>query len=356
MSKALYNLVLNMSAGPTGLPPEVSARIKADFGNSALGHLTLFEQSHRSHDFLEFASNFKSRMRQVFNVPEHFEILFFHGGARAQMAAVPLNFYVPNKPGLYWKTGIWSKIAHDEAARFCPTELYKPFLHIEGAKDYSYAYYTDNETIDGTYSVPNILPGHHRVVVDMTSSITAYPMHFNQRDLIFFASQKALGFPGLTVVFIKQDWLEQSVQTSATPSVLNYHLQQCNQSMLNTPVTISWITAYYMLEWIAERGGLSWSIQQRNSLSKQFYTFLDNSPFYRAEVCAHKRSNVNIVFRTPSDDLDQKLCHFLEKNEIYGLKGHRLLGGLRANFYVSFNENHLEKLIFYLKEFQDDYQ
>lgn len=347
----------NFSPGPAYLPDAVNQRLKSLIEKRLITGHSVLEDSHRSQAFSEIHLQIEALIRRILNVPKHYIILLLPGGARTQSAAIPMNFIHTGTQPIYIETGIWSTLASQEAMRYGDIlrKTTNDELNTENSKDCAYYHYVDNETIDGFYwsELPTLQ--HRRVVCDMTSSLFAYPPQFDQVGLIYAASQKNLGLPGMTLIMVDSDWLLEAQPLSITPSVLNYRLQYQSNSLLNTPTNISWITGLFMLEWIESQGGLTTLIEHTELKSNTLYEFLDASDFYQARVQGKRRSKVNIIFETPSTQLDESCVDFLESHGVIGIKGHRLAGGLRASCYIACPFHHVQHLIHLLKAFEAQY-
>ena len=347
----------NFSSGPAYLPDAVNQRLKSLIETRLITGHSVLEDSHRSQSFTQIHLQIETLIRRILNVPKHYIILLLPGGARTQSAAIPMNFIHTGTQPIYIETGIWSTLASREAIRYGDIlrKTKNDELNTQHFKDCAYYHYVDNETIDGFYwsELPTLQ--HRRVVCDMTSSLFAYPPQFDQVGLIYAASQKNFGLPGMTLVMVDSNWLSEAQPLSITPSVLNYPLQYQSNSLVNTPANITWITGLFMLEWMESQGGLEKLIEQTELKSNTLYQFLDESDFYQARVQGKGRSKVNIIFETPSTQLDQSCVDFLESHGVIGIKGHRLVGGLRASCYIACPFHHIQHLIKLLQAFEGQY-
>src|SRR5204862_7934657 len=82
------------------------------------------------------------------------------------------------------------------------------------------------------------------------------------------------------------------------------------------------------------------------------YDALDNSGgFYRPHAKPNSRSNMNVTFRLPSEDLEKQFVSEATKAGLDGLKGHRSVGGIRASLYNAFPKEGVAALVSFMNEF-----
>ena len=104
--------------------------------------------------------------------------------------------------------------------------------------------------------------------------------------------------------------------------------------------------------WLKEQGGLSVMEKINNEKAAYLYDFLDNSTFYKSPVAKADRSIMNVVFRTPSDELDAAFVKEAKENGLTELKGHRLVGGCRASIYNAMPLEGVKALVEFMKKFE----
>lgn len=353
--------IYNFSAGPAMLPKEVMEQAQSEFLNWNGTGCSVMEVSHRGKEFIQLAHESVQDVRDILNLSDQYDVLFLHGGARAQFATIPMNLLGKNKKASYVITGLWGKMAFEEAERYGDIEIaasteaggfttipHKSEWNI--SKDIAYLHYTDNETINGIEfpNVPNVTKAP--LIADLSSNMFSRTIDVSKFGLIYASAQKNIGPAGLTLVIIRKDLLNYEPMP-LTPSIFQYRLQQPQESMLNTPATFPWYMASLVFKWIKKQGGLEVMEKLNRHKAEKLYKLIDINNFYTNSVDHRYRSRMNIVFRTPSKELDEKFVKESEKAGLMGLKGHRYLGGLRASIYNAMPEAGIDALIAFMKEF-----
>lgn len=353
----------NFCAGPASLPTPVLQKAQDDLLNWQNLGVSVMEISHRSADYIEVASRAESNLRQLMNISDDYAVLFLQGGAALQFSAVPLNL-LNGGVADYLDTGAWSSKAYKEAKRYEGLGLGRINL-VASAKDdnytsvpdvgewrlsdkASYFHYCSNETIHGVeMDVPKVdVP----IIADMSSNILSAPIDVNKFGLIYAGAQKNIGPAGLTIVIVRKDLLEQA--SPWCPSVMNYKNQLEADSMLNTPATYSWYLAGLVFEWLLEQGGVASIHKLNQEKARLLYETIDGSDFYRNAVDKRYRSIMNVPFFLADSNLDKV---FLEKSKAAGLlnlKGHRVVGGMRASIYNAVELQAVQALCEFMREFE----
>lgn len=353
--------VLNFSAGPSMLPEPVLEKAAKQMLNYENTGMSVMEMSHRSSSYLDIFNNTKALLRKVMNIPEGYEIVFIQGGATQQFSMVPLNL-LKNGKADYVVTGAFSKKAAAEAKKYGDINIAydgseKNFKHIPAqdelklSPDASYLHLCANNTIYGTEwkYVPetNGVP----IIADMSSNILSKPVDVSKFGMIYAGAQKNMGIAGLGVAIIKEELLQKVADN--TPVLLDYKLMIDNDSMYNTPPAYAIYVLGLVLEWIDGMGGLE-VMQERNiEKSKVLYDYLDNSDFYQAHSDKDNRSLMNVTFTTPNADLDAKFVKESIEQGMTNLKGHRSVGGIRASIYNAMPLEGVEKLVAFMKDFEE---
>lgn len=359
MSKQIYNF----GAGPAMLPIPVMQKIRDEFLDYRGMGVSVIEISHRSKEFDEIINRCDELVRQVAHLPDNYRILYTHGGARMQFSAVPMNL-LPLKPahkGVYSETGEFSRQANVEAARFGDIivassgannnyDRLPPFSRDMVPDDASYAYITSNNTIYGTqYSeFPDM--GDIPLVVDATSDIFSRPIDFSRVGLMFASMQKNLGPAGTAVVLIREDLIGHAMER--TPSLIDYTTYDKSHSLANTNNTFAIYTMCLVMEWMKEQGGVEGMAKINAEKSGLLYKVIDGSDFYAGTTFRDDRSNMNVTFTLPDDDLTQKFLQDALANGLYALKGHRAVGGIRASIYNAMPVEGCQALAAFMTEFE----
>lgn len=319
--------------------------------------MSVLEIGHRTSAIADLAQTLESELRELLAIPPEFAVLLMSGGARLQFAAVPLNLLRSATEADYVVTGHWSWLAQEEAKRYCT-----PRCHISNAPHYThlpqwessphapYCHYADNETIHGVeFLEPPPFQGIY-FVSDMTSSITTKPLPFSQLGMVYASAQKHLGIAGVTLVIVRREWLGQA--HAFVPSVMDYTLFEASRSLYNTPAVFCWYVLGLMVRWALEEGGVSTLSRRAHTRAQRVYDIIDRSDFYCNSVEKPCRSRLNIPFRLPSVALEALFLKEANAQGFYGLKGHALVGGMRASLYNAMPERGAEDLADFMKHFE----
>lgn len=113
------------------------------------------------------------------------------------------------------------------------------------------------------------------------------------------------------------------------------------------------------LSWIGltSRGGVAALDKKNNEKAKLVYDLIDLHQFYTSPVKKEDRSNMNVVFRIHenNEELEEKFVSEAKKKGLEGLKGHRLVGGLRASLYNAQPLEGVSALVAFMKDFEKKY-
>lgn len=356
--------VWNYSAGPSMIPVEVMQKAQAEFVNyNGLG-MGIVEMSHRSADFDAIAKHAEVQLRKLLNIPENYKILFEQGGGRGQFAAIPLNLLPENGKADYFVTGHWSRSAFKECSeRYGNAILHECVEKDENGKLFinydlmqvsegsTYAYICDNETVNGIELDLSKIPDTKGVtlIADMSSNILTRKFDINKFGAVIFGAQKNLAPAGITITIVRDDLIGHA--RKYCPSVLDWSVLAKFDSMYNTPCTFSWYMADLALNWIESIGGVD-ALEVRNQAkAKMLYDFIDSSDFYICPIANNSRSRVNCVFTLKDENLNTAFLQAAKEHNLVGLKGHKVLGGMRASIYNAMPIEGVEALVKFLKEF-----
>jgi phosphoserine aminotransferase len=350
----------NFYAGPAILPEPVLEQLEAEITDYQGTGVSLIETSHRSKEYDAVHNDAMETFRALLSVPETHEILFLGGGATMQFGMVPMNFLAGGSCD-FTLTGAWAKKAFADAKLFGNVELLFDGSEsgfstlpdpgsIRPHADARYLHLTSNETIGGLQwkSFPDA--GDVPLVADMSSDIMSRPVDLAPFGLVYAGAQKNLGPAGVTVIIVRKDMLEK--EAAKLPAYLRYSTHAEKKSLYNTPPVFSIWALSLVLHWIEKLGGLE-AIAERNKMkSELIYGIIEElSGFYSCPVDARYRSDMNVVFRTPSEELDKAFVQGAEAEGMLGLKGHRSVGGCRASIYNAMPLAGVETLVAYMREF-----
>ena len=351
--------IYNFSAGPAVLPMPVLKRAQAEMLDWHGSGMSVMEMSHRGKEFTSILEKTEADLRTLLNVPSNYKVLFLQGGAIAENAMIPLNL-LAEKSADYVVTGAWSKRSVEDARAFGQIDIAASsenthFTHVPDFaswqlnKDAAYVHICTNETINGVEfdGIPDT--SNVPIVADMSSHILSRPVDVSKYGVIYGGAQKNIGPAGLCIVIVREDLLDRA--SKLTPAVFNWKTQAENQSMINTPPTYSIYIAGLVFEWLLAQGGVA-AIEQKNiAKSKLFYDYVDNSDFYSNNIAVHNRSRMNIPFRLRDESLNDAFLKGAEANGLLQLKGHRIVGGMRASMYNAMPIEGVQALIDYMKQF-----
>jgi len=353
--------VYNFSPGPAVLPEPVLKQAAEEMLDWHGSGMSIMEMSHRGKEFMQIAAQAEADLRELLAVPANYKVLFLQGGATLQFAAIPLNLLRGKKSADYVNTGEWSKKAIKEAQRYCKVNIaassedrnftYAPPQSVwKLDPDAAYVHYTSNETIGGVefHWVP--ATGDVPLVADMSSHILSRPIEVAKYGLIYAGAQKNVGPAGLTIVIVRDDLIGQA--SPLMPSVLDYKLQADNDSMLNTPPTYALYVAGLVFQWLKQLGGLKKMEEHNRAKAALLYDFLEQSDFYSSPVAPADRSLMNVPFRLKDDALDEEFLKQAKQRGLVQLKGHRLVGGMRASIYNAMPVEGVKALVEFMREFQ----
>ena len=355
--------VYNFSAGPAVLPEPVLKKAASELVEYKNSGMSVMEMSHRSPEYEAIINNAESLLRELMNIPSNYKVLFLQGGASLQFSMIPMNLFKKSKKADFIHTGEWTKKAIPESKRYGTVNILgssedKNFSYIPEIdkskfdKDADFFYICSNNTIEGTRfaSIPDT--GNVPLVADMSSHILSEVMDISKFGVIFAGAQKNIGPAGVTVVIIREDLIGNAMDI--TPTMMNYKTHSENGSMFNTPPTYSVYMAMLVFERLKELGGISAMQKINEDKAAILYDFIDNSKLFKSPVEKKYRSMMNIPFKTGNDDLDSKFLKEASKSGLVQLKGHRLVGGMRASIYNAMPAQGVQTLVDFMKKFESD--
>ncbi|MBT6277975.1 MAG: 3-phosphoserine/phosphohydroxythreonine transaminase [Chromatiales bacterium] len=353
--------ILNFNPGPAMLPASVLEQMRDELMDYRGNGMSIMEMSHRGKVFIELAKQSEARLRRLMTIPDDYTVLFLPGGAQMMFSAVPMNLLRPNLPGGYVVTGSWSdkavqsaaaygeaKVLASSAERFDYAPAQSEWLAHDGL---SYVHYTPNETIGGVEFHWTPDTGDVPLVADASSNILSRPMPVERHAVIYAGAQKNIGISGLALVIIRNDLLDVAPHAT-TPGVLNFKRQAGADSMLNTPATYPWYVANLVFGWLEDQGGVTEMATRNERKARTLYESIDNSNFYASPVRLSDRSRMNIPFTLVDSTLDGAFLAGAEAEGLSGLKGHRMVGGMRASIYNAMPQTGVEALVQFMAEFE----
>ena len=353
--------IYNFSAGPSVLPLPVLEQAASEMTNYRGSGMSVMEMSHRSKVYINIFEETKADLKRIMGVPDTHEILFMQGGATLQFSAVPLNLIGKTGKADYAVTGNFSGLAMKEAKKYgeinvaCSSEdrnhTYIPSQEdINVSADASYFHYCANNTIYGTEwkYVPDA--GGVPLVCDMSSNILSVPVDVSKFGLIYAGAQKNMAPAGTAVVIIDKSLL--GYEHPLTPKLLSYKIMVESDSMHNTPACYTIYILGLVLKWLDAQGGVAGMEKIKAAKAKILYDMLDESKLFIG--CAEKaaRSDMNVTFRTDSEELNDKFVKEAKQEGFENLKGHRAVGGMRASIYNAMPTEGVQKLADFMRGFE----
>lgn len=333
----------NFSAGPSTLPLPVLEEAAGEFREYAGTGMSLIEMSHRGPEYTEVHNKAMALVKELLGLPDHYNVLFLQGGATLQFSMLPLNLLKGGKSCDFTLTGAWAKKAYADAAKVGDVHV------VFDGKDDNYAslpdpaslqvdpnaaylHMTSNETIGGIEWHDWPETGGVPIACDMSSDIMSRAFPVDKFGFIYAGAQKNLGPAGMGLVIIREDVLEQCAQD--LPAYLSYGIHAEKDSLYNTPPVFAIYMVGKVLTWVKANGGISGMETLADERASMVYNTIDTSGgFYSSPVATGSRSKMNVVWRLPSEELEQQFLAQAKEQGMVGLKGHRSVGGCRASMY-----------------------
>ena len=354
--------VYNFSAGPAVLPEAVLQEAANEMLDYRGTGMSVMEMSHRSDTYQKIIDTAEADLRDLMGVPDNYKVLFMQGGASQQFAMVPMNL-MKNKVADYIVTGVWAKKACQEAAMYGKANVVassadKTFSYIPDcsdlpvSEDADYVYICENNTIYGTkfWKLPNTKG--KLLVSDVSSCFLSEPVDVSKYGMLYGGVQKNIGPAGVVIAVIREDLIREDV-LPGTPTMLRYKTHADNGSMYNTPPASGIYICGKVFKWLLNNGGLEEMKAYNEKKAAVLYDFLDASQMFRGTVVKKDRSLMNVPFVTGSEELDAKFVKEAEAAGLKNLKGHRSVGGMRASIYNAMPKEGVEKLVAFMKEFEE---
>jgi phosphoserine aminotransferase len=356
--------IFNFSAGPAVMPVATLEEIQRDLLALPGVGMSILEISHRSKIFEAILAQAEADIRALAGVPRNYRVLFLQGGASLQFSMVPMNLLGRGATADYIDSGAWAMKAINEARKLgtvnvAATTKADQYSRIPEQSELrltpgaAYVHMTSNNTIEGTQfrELPEV--GDVPLVSDTSSDMFSRPIDVARHGLIYAGAQKNMGPAGLTVIIVREDLLERSVQQQATlPTMLNYATHAADRSLYNTPPAFAVYALGLVMKWLAARGGLGAIAAVNERKAAKLYAEIDRTGFYRGTARGGSRSLMNVTFRLSTEELEKLFVKESEAAGLDGLKGHRAVGGMRASIYNAFPEEGVDALVTFMRSFE----
>ncbi len=349
--------VYNFAPGPSMLPLPVLEQVQREllcYGNTGM---SVMEMSHRSKMYLEIFSRTVADLRDVMGIPEGYKVMFLQGGATAMFSAVPLNLMDGGKAD-YVDSGNFAHNALVEAQKYGEVVVagssredgYSYIPDYTLSPDAKYVHITTNNTIYGTRwdHIPetNGVP----LVADMSSNILSEVYDVSKFGVIYAGAQKNVAPAGVVILIAREDLLGHELPI--TPKVMSFKKMADADSMLNTPNCFGIYVAGLTFEWLKKQGGVA-AIEKVNiEKANLLYDFLDNSKLFKGTAQEKYRSRMNVTFVTGDADKDAAFVKEATARGLVNLKGHRIVGGMRASIYNAMPVEGVQALVAFMKDFE----
>ena len=358
----------NFNAGPAALPLPVLERIREELLDYRGTGMSVMELSHRSAEFEAINNAAEQNLRKLLAIPEEYAVIFVQGGGSMQFTMVPMNLCLPGKPVDVLHTGAWTAKAIGELKKGIPhniaasTEAEK-FTRVPRADeiklspDASYTYFCTNNTIEGT-QYHHVPASQAPLVSDMSSDIASRPIDVSKFGLIFAGAQKNLGPSGVTVVIVRKDLAERADKN--LPTLLQYRTHIKEKSLYHTPPTFAVYILSLVTEWMAAQGGVAGMQKRNEAKANLLYETIDGSNgYYHCPVEKASRSLMNVVFRVGGsasahgdEALEKEFAKQATAAGLIGTPGHRSVGGMRISLYNAVEQDAVQALTGFMREFQ----
>ncbi|HEY7612768.1 MAG TPA: 3-phosphoserine/phosphohydroxythreonine transaminase [Gemmatimonadales bacterium] len=359
MSKRIFNF----SAGPAVLPEPVLRKAQDAVWDVAASGIGIMEHSHRGKVFDRIRDEAEQACRDLAGISDDYQVLFLQGGASLQFSMVPMNLLPSDRTADYLLTGVWAQKAVKEAkvlgakVHIAASSESTNFDRIPRSSEIKYSerpayvHLTTNNTIYGTQwrSEPAV-PAGVPLVADTSSDMYSRPIDVSRYGLIYAGAQKNLGPSGLVLVIVRNDLVEAGPKT--LPTMLQYRTHAAEKSLYNTPPTFGIYVMGEVFKWIQSEGGLQAMAEYNEAKAGLLYDFIDQSDFFRGTAQTDSRSLMNVCFRAPTEELENRFIAEATKRGLDGLKGHRSVGGMRASIYNACPRAAVEGLVAFMKEFE----
>jgi phosphoserine aminotransferase len=351
--------VFNFSAGPATLPLEVLEQAQSEFTDYSGSGMSIIESSHRGKEYMAVHEEALANTRELLGLSDDYSALFIQGGASTQFAMLPMNLLGSGQTADYTNSGTWAAKAIKEAkllgnvniaadcGKAIPTRV-PTEAELSLTPGAAYVHITSNETISGAQwkTFPKT---EAPLVADMSSDILSRPFDPNQFGVIYAGSQKNLAPAGMALVVIRNDLAERVPEN--TPSIFKYKTHIDNNSMFNTCPCFTIYMYMLVTRWI-KKVGLDTLYKQNIDKAAQLYAAIDAGDFYKGTAVTECRSDMNLTWRLPSEELEAKFIAEAATQNLKGLKGHRSVGGVRASIYNAFPTEGVDALVTFMQEFE----
>ena len=351
--------IYNFSAGPAVLPLEVLQEAQKELVDYKGSGMSVMEMSHRGKEYDAIHQEAIATFKELCGLDDDWSVCFIQGGASMQFAMIPMNFLGKDQVADYVKSGTWGGKAIKEAQKIgqvniaadCQKDIptrqpdASEYKWTPGA---AYSHICTNETISGA-EMKEIPETGSPLIGDMSSDILSCPRDYSKFSMFYAGAQKNLGPSGMAVVAIRKEFAEKG--DAALPTMLQYRTYIDDNSLYNTPPTWGIYIFGETMKWVKKMGKEN-LFKLNEEKAGKIYDVIDSTEFYRGTAKKEFRSNMNITWRLPTEELEAQFIAEAKKLGMGSLKGHRSVGGIRASIYNAFPMEGVDALVSFMKDFE----
>ena len=318
--------IYNFAAGPAVLPLEVLQEAQKNLVDYKGSGMSVMEMSLRGKDYDAIHQEAIATFKELCGLNDDWAVCFIQGGASLQFAMIPLNFL--------GKEDIPTRQPDASEFKWTP-----------GA---AYSHICTNETISGA-ELKEIPETGSPLIGDMSSDILSCPRDYTKFTMFYAGAQKNLGPSGMAVVAIRKEFAEKG--NASLPTMLQYRTFVDENSLFNTPPTWGIYIFGETMKWVKKMGKEN-LFKLNAEKAKKIYDVIDSTEFYRGTAKKEFRSNMNVTWRLPTEELEAQFIAEAKKLGMGSLKGHRSVGGIRASIYNAFPMEGVDALVAFMKDFE----
>jgi phosphoserine aminotransferase len=355
--------VINFNPGPAALPLAALERAQRELLDFEGTGMSIMEHSHRAKDYERVHAEAIALLTELCGLGDEHQVLFMQGGASVQFPLVPMNFLSSGQSADYVLTGVWAKKAYSEARFIGSARVAADVEEPDGVcrrvpkqgelqldPGAAYVHLCSNNTIMGTqfHAFPDT--GQVPLIVDMSSDILSRPMDYSRFGFVYAGAQKNVGGPGVTIVIARKSLIASGRED--IPKIFRYKEHAKENSLLNTAPTFAIYMVRNVLSVVKEQGGVAAMARRNSDKAAAIYGMVDENPsFFRNSVERESRSVMNPVFHLPTPELDMKMVAEAKEAGFVGIKGHRLLGGIRVSIYNAITPDQVSHFVDWARGF-----
>jgi phosphoserine aminotransferase len=322
-------------SGPSKVRPE---QLQALAGSAA----GLFGTSHRQAPVKDLVGRVRSGLRDLFAVPDGYEVVLGNGGATAFWDAAA--FGLIDKRSLHLSYGEFS-------SKFAAGVTKNPFVGEpivvkadpgsapEPRSDPSVDViaWAHNETSTGV-AVPVHRPADSEnalIVIDATSGAGGLPIDITEADAYYFAPQKNFASDGgLWLAILSPSALGRIESIAASgrwmPDFLSLPIAVENSlknQTYNTPAIGTLVLLAEQIDWLLGNGGLQWAIKRTADSSQRLYSWAQERSYTTPFVADPQLRSQVVGTIDFSDEVDAgAVAKVLRANGIVDTEPYRKLG------------------------------